>query len=296
MTVIGATQAYAETIGLRVQSIGSLTPAQLLEAASPFLSHENHAWLYAIAPGFLQLQPVLNRLGVINPDGSVTVSLDSAAREPLVVKLSFTASQEARVGLWTARNVSPPLFWPQPGKKYLSRYLDESRTVYIQYNQCANDPGESFSAFTRSVMHQIDTHSVERALIDLRWNGGGDSRVIAPLKRALSSRPRLIGHIYVAIGQNTFSSALQNAIELKQELSAILVGEPTGGSSGGHGEVRTITLPNSKLVVRYTSRYFTIAGRENASSLNPDILAPLTFHDVISSRDPALAAILSKQM
>ena len=292
LTVIGATQTYTETIGLRVQNIGSLMPPQLLEAASPFLSHENHAWLYAIGPGFLELQPVLDHLRVLNPDGSVTVTLESAGHEPLVVKLSFAASQEARVNLWTALNITPPLFWPQPGKKYLSHYLQDSQTVYIQYNQCANDGSESFGAFTRSVMHEIDTHPVERVLIDLRWNGGGDSRVIAPLKKALASRPKLAGHIYVAMGQNTFSSALQNAIELKQELAAALVGEPAGGSPNGYGEVKTMTLPNSKLVVRYTSRYYS--SPLSGTSLVPDILAPLTLHDVTSSHDPALAAILAK--
>ncbi len=42
------------------------------------------------------MQPVLNHLGVTNPDGSVTVSLESPGHKPLMVKVSFTAFQEAK--------------------------------------------------------------------------------------------------------------------------------------------------------------------------------------------------------
>jgi hypothetical protein len=294
MAVIGATPLYSEAVGLEVKSIGSETPAQLIKAVGQFLSHENPARLFVIAPEFLELQPVLSHLGVIDPDGSVRLTLGSAVRKSIVLKLSFTTSNEARTGLWKALNIPRPLFWMQPGKKYLSRYLDDSRTVYIQYNECAEESGESFSSFTRDVMREIDTHTVERVLIDLRWNGGGDSRVISPLKKALASRSEVAGHVYVAIGQNTFSSAIQNAIELRREVGAILVGESTGGSPNGYGEVKTITLPNSKLVVRYTSRYYASLDGKDVLSLSPDIPAPLTLHDVVLSRDPALTAILAK--
>jgi len=55
MAVIAANQPYARVVGLRVRSIGSQTPEQLLEVSAPFLSHENQAWLQAIGPGFLEL-------------------------------------------------------------------------------------------------------------------------------------------------------------------------------------------------------------------------------------------------
>jgi C-terminal processing protease CtpA/Prc len=140
----------------------------------------------------------------------------------------------------------------------------------------------------------IDKHPIKRVVVDLRWNGGGDSRVISPLKKALAARPKLAGHVYVLIGPNTFSSALDNAMEWKRELRATLVGEPTGGKPGGYyGEVKKLTLPNSKLVVRYTSKYFGGPPDQDASSLTPDIAAPLTLGDLISGRDPALGAAIT---
>src|SRR5689334_22120299 len=68
----------------------------------------------------------------------------------------------------------------------------------------------SFADFTRSVVAGLD--GVERLVIDLRLNGGGDSRVIAPLLAAIQARPAL--RVFALIGRHTFSSGLMNAIQL----------------------------------------------------------------------------------
>jgi hypothetical protein len=73
----------------------------------------------------------------------------------------------------------------------------------------------------------------------------------------------------------------------RQALSATLVGEPTGGSPGGYGENRSLTLPNSKLVVWFTTRRI---GPDDPNTLTPDIAAPLRLADILAGRDPAFNA------
>jgi hypothetical protein len=79
--------------------------------------------------------------------------------------------------------------------------------MYIQHNACRNDPKLPFPEFTRQALSGIDSHPVQRVVIDLRQNGGGDSRILGPLTKGLASRLRAIGPIYVLIGPGTFSSA-----------------------------------------------------------------------------------------
>lgn len=116
--------------------------------------------------------------------------------------------------------------------------------------------------------------------MDLRWNGGGDSRVIGPLKSALAKGK---AKVYALIGAQTFSSALMNAMEMQRELHATLVGEPAGGKPSGYGEVKTLTLPNSGLAVRYPSKY-SGAPTELGEELRPDIAAPLETKPSVNQR------------
>jgi hypothetical protein len=293
LAVASATQEFRSAVGRKVLKLGSKTPEELLAAVTPYISHENDAYLRNAAPGFLTAYPVVNQLGLADPDGMVSMVLERAGGEPLTVKLPLVESKEAKVGFWVALGIEKPPFVSQLNRKYWSRYFEDSRTEFIQYNQCMNDRALPFGEFTQGVMREIDAHPVQRVVLDLRWNGGGDSSVIGPLKNALASRPQLAGHIYVLIGAGTFSSALLNAIDWKQHLHATLAGEPTGGKPGSYGEVKLLTLPNSKVVVRYSSKYFAAPGGMDTPSLMPDILAPLKLSDLEAGRDSALDAILA---
>lgn len=101
-----------------------------------------------------------------------------------------------------------------------------------------------------------------------------------------------MGKIYALIGPYTFSSALDNALELHKDLSAVLVGEPTGGAPDGYGEVSSFTLPNSKLVIRFTTKRWGVKGGTN-TTLIPDLPAPFKLADFIAGRDPALEAAIA---
>jgi C-terminal processing protease CtpA/Prc len=191
-----------------------------------------------------------------------------------------------------ALHISAPLFRRRPATYYWYQYMADSQTLYIQYNRCENDPKQSFREFARQALAEGDAHAFERVVIDLRLNGGGDSRIIGPLRDGLVSRLKKIGHVYVLIGPGTFSSAVMNAAELRGSLRAVLAGEPTGGKPGGYGDVKFLTLPNSKLIVQYTGALVGASKDAESNELVPDLAAPRTIADALAGRDPVLAAVI----
>ena len=60
----------------------------------------------------------------------------------------------------------------------------------------------------------------------------------------------------------------------------------------GYGELKLLTLPNSKLVVQYTTKYFG-SKADGPSTLKPDIAAPRTLADFLGGGDPALGAAIA---
>jgi C-terminal processing protease CtpA/Prc len=177
---------------------------------------------------------------------------------------------------------------------YWYEVLPDARALYIQYNCCANTPGNSFASFARNLFASADTQALERVVVDLRGNGGGDSSVMEPLLDGFKSRPALSakGHLYVLIGRGTCSSGMMAALSLWHEFRATLLGEPTGGKPNAYGDVRTFSLPNSRLVIRYSTKRFQRMTTGDPPSLNPDVRAPQSLSDCLAGRDPALAAAL----
>lgn len=85
---------------------------------------------------------------------------------------------------------------------------------------------------------------------------------------------RYDGKVCFLVGAKTFSSANMTANAVQDYKLATLIGEPTGEVPNDYGEIFTFKLPNTKIVVRTTSTFFTRANGEESDTnpVLPDIL------------------------
>jgi hypothetical protein len=291
--VAGAAPEYAGAIGTQVLKIGTQTPEQLLAALAPYISHENDGWLRELAPAYLVTLAMAQHLGLAGSEGRVVFTLAKPDGVPFTLSMDVADPRMTQLTIAQAPHLPAPLFRSQLGRYYWRQYLADSQTLYIQYSRCRSDPKFPFSGFVREVLDEADSHPVQRVVLDLRENGGGDSRVINPLKRGLAARLKLRGRLFVLIGPKTTSSALWNAFDLRHDLHATLVGATAGHHLNHYGSVKLLTLPNSQLKIQYASKYFTLTKDAKQPLLEPDLDAPTTLADDIAGRDPALAAALS---
>lgn len=297
LAVAAATPEYRQAVGARVLRMGSRTPRQVLAALTPYISHDNEAGLRGESPVFMRAAELLEYLQIASTNGQLRLRLTKPDGQPfeLQVTPSPAAMQTNWVKIWDDWAVPRRLSGDHADAFYWYELLPVTRALYIQYNVCANTPGNSFESFARNLFAFADSQAVERVVVDLRGNGGGDSRVVKPLLDGLKSRTALIakGPLYALIGRGTLSSGMMAAEDLRRELNAILVGEPTGGKPNAYGDVRTFRLPNSRLEVRYSTVRFRRAPEGDPPSLKPDLCVPQPLSDALAGRDTALEAALS---
>lgn len=164
--------------------------------------------------------------------------------------------------------------------------------LFFQYNRCEQRGDLPFEQFLTQLWALCDRVPIERLVIDLRHNGGGDSSILQPFIAGLAEREALNqpNRVFVVIGPRTFSSAVLNAIELRQRTRAILVGEPSGGRPNHYGEVKTFELKHSRLTVTYSTKYFKMI-EGDPEFIRPELAVPLTAADYLAGRDPVLEAI-----
>jgi len=292
--VISASQEFTQAIGARVVSFGSMTPQQVEAAAAPYISYENDTGLHQRSAQFMRFGEFLHHLKLDDADGRVNLTLAKPGGEPFTLTLTPALGKLGLVTAFDALSIPTPLYRKNPGSFYWYEYLPESQTLYIQYNQCANDPKLSFADFTKRMFAAVDSQSVQRTILDIQSNGGGDSRIIHPLEGALKDRPKLSGrgHLYVLIGPATFSSGLYAAVDFRDDLHAILVGEPLGENLDTYGEVKSFKLPNSSLEIFYSTKYFRFTKDSATPALAPDVLVTRSLDDYLAGRDPVLDAAI----
>jgi len=101
-------------------------------------------------------------------------------------------------------------------------------------------------------------------VIDLRFNGGGDSRPGTNFAASLKNKKvsESTDSVFILVGGATFSSAMMNAADIMKACGAagasagraVLVGEPPIEPLRHYGEIRRFALPNSGIVVGRSAR------------------------------------------
>ena len=188
-----------------------------------------------------------------------------------------------------------PLFLEDTETFYWHRIIPEDNLLFIQYNSCQERSDLPFESFTDNIDEDIQNNpDIDKLVIDLRHNGGGNSSIMRPLIDQLESyisEDRFSKEeIYLIIGRRTFSSALLNTLEIKDKIDPVIIGEPSGGKPDHFGEIKTFLLPNSKLKVYYSTKYFENASTDE-DSVYPDLEIPYTSQDFIMGEDPVLEEI-----
>jgi C-terminal processing protease CtpA/Prc len=190
-----------------------------------------------------------------------------------------------------------PLAWSREQRRefYWHKYLEDSKTIYCQYRACRSMPENPIDRFSDELLELVESRSVDRFILDIRHNTGGNSLLLEPLIAGLrQSRVNEQGRLFCLIGRRTFSSAVLNAISLRRNTEALFVGEPTGGKPNHFGEVRQFTLPFSRLQVSYSTKYFTHSDQDTPSFM-PDILVDMSPEDYFTGKDPVLETALTFQ-
>jgi hypothetical protein len=293
LAIVSAPSDLPQALGTHVLKIADQTPEAVLAALAPYVAHENDTSLKENAMGLLRLQAMLKYLGLLNAQNQVVLTLRKPGGQPFQLIVQPGNPKVPLVGVIEALHVKPSLARTRPNDYYWQRYLEDSQTLYVQYNKCANDPILPFHRFATDVLAEADGHQVERLVIDLRYNPGGDSRILNALRPGLEQRLSKLGRLYVLIGSGTASAAVENAAELKSFLHATLIGEPTGGTPSSYGDEKLVTLPNSKLVVQYTTKWLGVKTKDEPDGIKPDVTVLRTFDDIVAGRDAVLEAAIA---
>jgi hypothetical protein len=330
--VVGAGPGHAGLVGARVERIGRLTVTQAIEALDPIVARDNEQQVRLAAPVLLRHTSVLHGLGITDDPARVTLAVrsfpDSSGAalvtpdgEPGEQPPATLVTPDGELGEqppatlvtldgepgehkwdryppgWTAlADTVPgrprPLHLRHRELPYWFEYLQASDLVYFQFNAVRDHPAETFAAFWDRLFGFLSDHRSARLVIDMRWNGGGNTFLTRTLPHRLAGYRR--GQLFVIIGRLTFSAAQNTATAIERDTDAIFVGEPTGSRPNFIGEVVEFELPYSGLRANVADLFWqTSWPTDHRTWIAPDIYAPPTFEAFSRNEDPAMAAILA---
>ena len=259
--VVSGLSDYKDYMGKEVTAINGVNIKVIEEIVSLVVPHDNTVYLKLWLNNQLNNTSFLSFIDVADSDKApVTLTFSDGKN----VSLSPTLSQEIdRDDIISAFSSYSPYIY----QGYYRAMEIRDDVLLISYNTCSDNPSYPMKNFASDLKKVLSKKKYSKIIVDLRYNGGGNSAVlnsvIKLLKKEKCSK-------YALIGENTFSSAILNAVSLKDDADFTLVGTPTGGSINHYGELKSFTLPETGWEVYYSSKYFKLSKKYDGSII-PDV-------------------------
>ena len=308
--VRAARKDHSELVGARVMKIGNAAADEAIKRTGEITGHDNEMGVRFFAPHLLAMPEVLHALNLsadleaprftVEQQGRRReVTLRPAAPADLLPPDTDTtwiakegwADMRDRAGV----NAPAPLWLRDPGNKFWFEYLKDSRTVYVQLNQVNDKPEETLADFSKKLFAFVAANPVDRLVLDLRLNRGGNGELRRPLVVGLiKSKVDEPGRLFVLMGRGTWSAAQFLLNDLESLTNAVFVGEPSASKGNAFGDSRRITLPHSGVTARVSVYWWQDwPPWDTRRWTAPHVTAEMTSADYRANADPALGAALS---
>ena len=301
--VIAADAQHKDLLGAQVLRFGDSTVSQVMQALDPLTSRDNDFWPNQVGPYRMRSLPLLNGLGLIPDVRKVNLAIKDVQGKERVVTVTANGDfpniwndfPKSWITYAGTLGKPLPLYLKNMATAYWFEYLPESKLLYFQYNRVRNEGEESLAKFTERLFKFVAENEVDKLVIDMRWNNGGNTFLSQPLLHSLirSEKVNKRGKLFVIIGRRTYSAAQNTTSFFERHTNAIFVGEPTGSSPNFIGEETIFTLPYSHVLANVSDLYWQSAWpMDYRTWIAPQIYTPPTFAAFSAGRDPSLEAII----
>lgn len=291
-----ADKKYQNYTGMKVVGIGETKIEDVIETARTYIHGDNEMAFKNVLPNRLSQYDFLIGLKLGNKDGSVSFKLeDLKGKHHKLIIFSSDLKDTYQMVSARKKGVKRPLYLIDKGN-YWHTYMEEKKLMYFQFNAVSEMKDKSFKKYIKELFTQIDSLPINKLVIDIRNNNGGDNSILQPLIHAIirSDKINKKGHLFTVIGRLTFSAAVSLTTELETHTKTIFVGEPTSASPNHYGETRLGELPISKIKFLYSSQFWQGSlPWDNREWIEPSIKTHKSIKDYINGKDPSLERIIN---
>ncbi|WP_368488414.1 peptidase S41 [Clostridium sp. BJN0013] len=293
--VINTIPEYKKALYTRLVKINGVNIEKVQKTILPLMVNENRAVIKKYIPKYLINAEILHGLNITSNIKNTLFTFENSKGQAFNLNINSINSENFKGKFIIKGNfdISYPLYMQQNNLNYWYKYIYNEKTLYFKYNKCQEDDDcKTIEDFTTEMIKFMDTHAIDKFVIDIRDNSGGSDKYINPIidwikDKKLNNK----NHLFVIVGRNTFSSAIINAVTLKKETNATFVGEETSGKPNHYGSVKSFILPNSRIQIQYSTQ-FNKTSTDNSSTFTPDKIIEISIVDYLNKKDPVLNYIL----
>ncbi|WP_224482817.1 tetratricopeptide repeat protein [Robertkochia aurantiaca] len=304
----GIRAPYEQDLGARLKAIEEVPVEEVVRGVYPYFPAENSQFFKGYGLHYLITPEILAAAGItkdLKDSIQLTLEKDDKTYQRYFKPMKKGERPPLDYG-WTREkddwfSVRPsgpevPLYLANLDKKYSYTILPDQKALYVQQNEVQDDSLQVLSEFYMEVMDTVTALELERLIIDVRLNGGGNNYKNKDVIKEIIRNKQIdkIGALFVILGRRTFSACQNLVNEFDNYTNVVFVGEPTGENINFYGDNREVSLPNSQLKAYLSFAWWQDKPQwENGPWMAPHLSEEVSFEDFRNNRDPVLETALS---
>ena len=275
LRIIKVNKKYNHLLGKKLIRIDGIPISDIYNKVSqltPFT--ENHLSSMDRTCSFIVISEILFGLNIVKQKDKATFTFtdDAGNYESIILDtlpIEENEESEYKKIVFQYPNLNRPYSFPIKKLWYTS--LRDSLTVYVNFKEYPTEV--EMNSFAEELLKNIQKHKSQNLIIDIRDNYGGDFFIGLILASWLNVADCIDwkSGVYVLTNRATYSAAMVNALQFREQLNAKIVGEPTGANPNGYQDLGQFNLPNSNILITYTKRIFRLQ-EINTEGVHPDVL------------------------
>ncbi len=291
LRVVKTDVRFPRTNGAKIVKIGGIPVEEIYKRSQEYISQdETPQFILEATAAMLAYPSFLSQIGAAKSNDKAFYEFIEAKGKRFSLELAAVLQDKIE---WIYPYKIAPLWLSNEDKPLAYKYLSDSKLVYVQFQSYPRRKG--FKKFSDDLFAFLDKTEINKLVFDLRLNGGGDfTRGSDFFIKQLKERKKMTekGKFFVIAGRRTFSAGMSNAADFRNELGAIIVGEPTGQKPNGYSENRNFRLPNSHFDAAVSTEIYKFA-ETDTPGLIPDKLIEPEWNLMQAGRDSAMEWILA---
>ena len=292
--LINTTEEYNNALYCKVEAIDGYDIRKVEEKLKKLIVQANKSNIKKTLPALLSRPDILKGAGIINNEDSVIFTFKDSNDDYFDLEIESVLNSDIKdiMIMDDPEDESNPLYRQHSDLNYWYKYFDDSKTLYFKYNRClSSKKPDDIEQVINEVCNYINSGNINKFVIDMRNNSGGSDGYLSPIiDKILSGDLNTPNKFYVIVGRETFSSAIIESCNIRQNTNATFVGESTSGTPRHYGATKNFSLPNSKMQISYSTKFIDMSDDYNDSFV-PNKTIELSIDDYKNKMDPIMEYI-----
>ncbi|MEP0176472.1 MAG: hypothetical protein ABJH28_07000 [Paraglaciecola sp.] len=296
LVVLRAPQSDLEILGATIERVNGVALSDAIETIKPYIPIANASSLRARSEYALTYAGILYAAGLSDAKTSALFTFKLSNGQRVNKTISIISNSNASPNKWFQPKQTNSLLSESDGNSNWIQLIDK-QYLYVRYGMVHEHAPGAIATLASEIVQLNTKHRLEKIIVDVRDNEGGNSYLNSVLLNTLSQDENINkrGKLFLLVNRHTFSAAINFSGALEWQTAAIIVGEAPGDRpifAGEAGPQALYELPHSKLLLNLSfSEWVSTAAWDSRHEINVDFKIASSFEDYSQGRDQELTFI-----